>query len=464
MQNSDTESPKVTFFPPLHHQRRIWILDILRRERLVEVLDIGCGEGALLTTLCQPAPWLNPGRFQDTDNELSSLFSNVGLVDQDTPDLHPKRVVGLDISSSQLAIAAQQTSPSFVNPLYTRWEPLDVELWQGNVAAVNPAFVNVQCIVASELIEHLTDDVLVQVAPIVLGVYRPRMFLVTTPSYTFNQRWSAPGSTDPKGYPDPTSRTDRVFRHPDHKFEWTVDEFAQWCNSAAHQWGYAVEITTIGMAKEQDPWGREILGGATQVACFRRLDNRFSKPRRGNAQVVHNAITESHTLVAKYHHDAHPRAGHPSDLREIEQAIIAKFQDWRESVLGIQELWFAETLALLCGGSMDVMLDVAEQSTQLELQKVVGQPRANWKVQLIAQLTYHHPPSQDKFAETENAMCEDEETDYDGGENSFDSGVHMGTTYDGMRPENDGWTQGSGSDDWATNWNESWVNTTGQGW
>lgn len=30
---------KVTFFPPLHHQRRIWILDILRRERLTEVRE-----------------------------------------------------------------------------------------------------------------------------------------------------------------------------------------------------------------------------------------------------------------------------------------------------------------------------------------------------------------------------------------------------------------------------------------
>ena len=37
---SNCEPPKVTFFPPLHHQRRIWILDILRRERLTEVRAI----------------------------------------------------------------------------------------------------------------------------------------------------------------------------------------------------------------------------------------------------------------------------------------------------------------------------------------------------------------------------------------------------------------------------------------
>jgi small RNA 2'-O-methyltransferase len=112
---------------------------------------MGCGEGALLSTLCQPAPWLRPDRFADDDEELSSLFWDVGLNDGDTPDLHAVRVAGLDVSSSTLALAAQCTSPASVNPLYTRWEPLDVELWQGSIDAINPAFINVQCIVASEL-------------------------------------------------------------------------------------------------------------------------------------------------------------------------------------------------------------------------------------------------------------------------------------------------------------------------
>jgi hypothetical protein len=37
---TDCEPLKVTFFPPLYHQRRIWILDILRREQLTEVRAI----------------------------------------------------------------------------------------------------------------------------------------------------------------------------------------------------------------------------------------------------------------------------------------------------------------------------------------------------------------------------------------------------------------------------------------
>lgn len=316
-------------------------------------------------------------------------------------------------------------------------------------------------------IEHLTDDVLVQVAPIVLGVYRPRVFLVTTPSYVFNQRFSRPGAADPQGHLDPTGRTNRIFRHSDHKFEWTVKEFVQWCEGVAHQWGYTVETATIGIPREEDPWGRDgILGGATQVASFRRLDDRFSKTvRQHGTQAVRSANREPHVMVARHRHEAHPRAGYPSDVREIEEAIASKFQQWGEMILGVQELWFADNLPILCGGSMDLMLDVAEQSTRLEVQRIAGQPRGNWKIQFVGELT-NQPPEQVTPMEIESASCEDDESDYDVEDNSFDSGVHMGMTYGGApwRPENICWTQVSGEDNWATNWNGGGADSTRSEW
>lgn len=45
----------VTFNPPLYEQRTQWVLDVLRRERVGSVLDVGCGEGRILEALCQPA-------------------------------------------------------------------------------------------------------------------------------------------------------------------------------------------------------------------------------------------------------------------------------------------------------------------------------------------------------------------------------------------------------------------------
>ena len=314
-------------------------------------------------------------------------------------------------------------------------------------------------------IEHLTDDILVQVAPIILGVYQPRMFLVTTPSYTFNQRWSPPGAADPKGYLDPTGRTNRVFRHHDHKFEWTADEFVQWCKSIAHQWGYTVETETIGIAKEQDPWGRDgVLGGATQVASFKRLDSRFSKEAREyGTRDVRNVLKEAHVLVARHRHEAHPRAGYPSGWKEIEAAAVLKFQQWRERSLAVQELWFADNLPILCGGSIEVMLNAAEQSAELELQRIAGQQCANWKIQLVGRLA-DQTPNQITPIKSDDIMCEDDELDCDVGENSFDSGVHMSMTSDGAAwcREDTGWTQATGGG--FTGWDGGWDGTIRSDW
>lgn len=143
--------------------------------------------------------------------------------------------------------------------------------------------------------------------------------------------------------------------------------------------------------------------------------------------------------------------------------MVLKFQQWGEKILGVQELWFADILPILCGGSIDVMLNAAEQSTELELQRVAGEQRGNWKVQLAGELTSRFP-GQIMPMQSEDVMCEDEEPDYDTGESSFDSGVHMGMTSDSTQWRNGeiGWTQASG--DGATNWNKGWEVTTRSKW
>lgn len=45
----------IRFSPSLQMQRIEWALDVLRREGVKSVLDLGCGEGDLLSVLCEPA-------------------------------------------------------------------------------------------------------------------------------------------------------------------------------------------------------------------------------------------------------------------------------------------------------------------------------------------------------------------------------------------------------------------------
>ena len=61
-------------------------------------------------------------------------------------------------------------------------------------------------------IEHLTPDVLAAAVVNVFGNIKPRAVVMTTPNAEFNVLF--PGFSG--------------FRHWDHKFEWTRDEFQQW--------------------------------------------------------------------------------------------------------------------------------------------------------------------------------------------------------------------------------------------
>jgi hypothetical protein len=71
---------------------------------------------------------------------------------------------------------------------------------------------------------------------------------VTTPNVEYNVRWE----TLPAG---------RV-RHPDHRFEWTREEFRGWARTVAERHGYAVEFRPVG---PDDPE----VGPPTQLALFR---------------------------------------------------------------------------------------------------------------------------------------------------------------------------------------------------
>ncbi|KAK7032263.1 hypothetical protein VNI00_013222 [Paramarasmius palmivorus] len=207
------------------------------------------------------------------------------------PNLHPSLVSGLDISPSDLKFAAQVTEPpkedesellqgNWARSRATvRWEELTANIWKGGLEVVNEEFVGVECIVATEVIEHLTPEIFPFFAPVLLGIYSPRLLLLTTPSYTFNARFTPP-DTRRTGFLDPTGRTDRVFRHDDHKFEWTVEEFNEYCVKEAKEWGYEVQTGDVGRAMEADPYERDgELGGASQVAIFRRIDKDRERDR-----------------------------------------------------------------------------------------------------------------------------------------------------------------------------------------
>lgn len=310
-----------------------------------------------------------------------------------------------------------------------------------------------------------------------MGAYHPRLLLVTTPSYTFNARFSPPGSTNTStGFPDPTNRTTRVFRHHDHKFEFTIEEFRVWCEGVGREWGYEVDVSTIGRAVERDEWGRdEGLGGASQVVVFRRVEGDEWGRMREEKSASLKTSPNSHRLLETHHYPTHTRAGNRESSEDIEKAILAKFEEWDEDKLRLEEIWFGEEIGGMCGGWFEVLIEVVEDSAMFDLQKSKEQRRGDWSVVLVDAPTKtktntkkktsesHWAPSQsqspeDLFEELETPQDDQSDNDpgFDWGSGlySSDSGVDLlwdVGKYDGAWGRESAWTCDSEDDvvDWG---------------
>ncbi|KAJ4474327.1 hypothetical protein J3R30DRAFT_3507606 [Lentinula aciculospora] len=281
-----------------------------------------------------------------------------------------------------------------------RWEETTVTLWKAGFETINEEFVGVECIVSMEVIEHLSPSLLALFAPTLLGIYKPKYLLLTTPSYTFNTLFTSPSSGKEirlrAGYADPTGRSERVFRHVEHQFEWTREEFGAYCEEVGRAWGYEVlEIGDVGRALERDEWGRDGCGGASLVAMFKRIDinvDREDIQRRARAFVLASSTQTPPTLVSKHIHPSHPSSKKPLSLCVIGGIVVERIRRYYRhqfeylypphhqknqveryhpsSFLRIEDLWYEEKeISEACGGWIELLICAIEQSEELVLVK-----------------------------------------------------------------------------------------------
>ncbi|XP_064616827.1 small RNA 2'-O-methyltransferase-like [Liolophura sinensis] len=204
------------FSPPLYRQRYMFCADILEKHGIKSVVDFGCAECQIMMYLRQVA-----------------CLERIGLVDRD--------VVTLELSKHKI-------QPLITDHLDPRDNPLTVEMYLGSVTDYDPRVAQCDAVTMIELIEHLTEPELKSFPDAIFGRICPRLILITTPNADFNQL-----------FPDLTG-----FRHWDHKFEWTTEEFQNWCRAQADKYEYDVEFSGVGMG----PPGSEPLGYCSQAAIF----------------------------------------------------------------------------------------------------------------------------------------------------------------------------------------------------
>ncbi|RWS10852.1 Small RNA 2' [Dinothrombium tinctorium] len=217
----NTTGPK--FNPPLYIQRYEMVRDIIIKENppIVRVADFGCAEGRFIRYLKQ-LPFV-------------------------------EEIAAIDIDKFNLEESQYVASPLFWEHMFGRYVALTINLYEGNVVEPDCRLKEFDAVTCIELVEHLDFEVLNKFPANIFGYLKPRLVIITTPNRDFNVLF-------------PQLKADK-FRHWDHKFEWTRQQFNEWCSDLVSKYpDYHFEITGVG----KPPEGQENVGNCSQIAIFRR--------------------------------------------------------------------------------------------------------------------------------------------------------------------------------------------------
>jgi len=305
-------------------------------------------------------------------------------------------------------------------------------------------------------IEHLPEHAVDSFAPVLLGNYAPRLLLVTTPCFDYNERFRAPGD-EIWGFPDPTGRTSRTFRHPDHKFEWTVDECVEWSKAVAAEWGYEATINGLGSSITKDPWGRDgDAVRASQAVTFRRREGsewasaRAAKYAAWASKKADADDTQPHQLLTTHRYEAHVGAEKPGTREDIAAAAKKAIQDIGSSNVTIFELWREDAVSTICGGWLELFIDVLDKDDAFVIVKE-GNAADDWKVQLPGVELQSKNPWQstakpdDVWGEGESSETTDDTETYADDEEEYADEEYDGDYWDETE---DGWAA-SDAEEWS---------------
>ena len=197
----------------LHDLRLETVAAALAESGAKRVVDLGCGEGRL----------------------LKQLLANRQFTE----------ILGMDTSIRSLERASDKLKLDRMS-----------ERQRGRIALAHGALTyrdrrleGFDAAALVEVIEHLDEDRLPALERVVFRHAKPETVVVTTPNREYNVLFE-------------DMPQDRL-RHPDHRFEWTRDEFQVWAERVASDHGYGVRIAPIGEVDSKH-------GAPSQMAVFER--------------------------------------------------------------------------------------------------------------------------------------------------------------------------------------------------
>jgi 3' terminal RNA ribose 2'-O-methyltransferase Hen1 len=195
----------------LNEQRQGAVMAVLRGSGARRVLDLGCSTGNLLRRLLE--------------------------------DRQFDQIVGMDVSHRSLEIAADRLRLDRLPPKQRE----RITLIQGSLTYRDQRLAGYDAAAVVEVVEHLDEARLAAFERVLFEFARPKSIVLTTPNIEYNVRFP----TLPAGN----------FRHKDHRFEWTRQQFRAWAESVAKRFGYLVQFLPVGVEDAE-------VGPPTQMAVF----------------------------------------------------------------------------------------------------------------------------------------------------------------------------------------------------
>ena len=208
----ETEESRLEEKISLNERRLQTVGDILKEEAVTRVVDLGCGEGKLIKKLLA--------------------------------DRQFEKILGMDVSYRTLERASQRLH-------LDRLPPPDanrIELIRGSLMYRDKRLSGYQAATVIEVIEHLDPSRLAAFERVLFEFAKPDIAVISTPNREYNVLFE-------------NLPADK-FRHRDHRFEWTRQEFREWAKAIETRFGYKAEFRTVGPENKR-------LGSPTQLGIFR---------------------------------------------------------------------------------------------------------------------------------------------------------------------------------------------------